>query len=167
MSIDWWAVLWLVTSIAGATVAAVGLREALRDLRALKGLTNGRRLIALRDRRNQAARLVIQLGWSLVGVMAALDERAVSPSPPVIVLIGGNILLTLTAALDLRDRRRIERLALRVPSDISDRLDALSTQVGDVAGARVVTDAALAETIEDTAHKVTDIHNVTVDGKAD
>lgn len=105
--IDEPAVLWTVASGLGAVIAAWGSIEAFRDLRALQGYVNGRRMNAWRDLRNQTMRAIVQVAWFLLGLPLMFDERVTPWTPAVIVLVATNVALLVAASLDLRDRLRI------------------------------------------------------------
>ncbi|HVM30608.1 MAG TPA: hypothetical protein VM305_07575 [Candidatus Limnocylindrales bacterium] len=103
-------VAWTIASGTGLVLAIVGAIEAWRDLRALGGQSNGRRVWALADLRNQLARAVIQGAWLGMGLELTLDGREVPWSPIAIVLVATNAGIAILSAIDLRDRLRLYRL---------------------------------------------------------
>lgn len=109
------AMVWLISSVFGAFVSGWNLREAGRDLQALGGITNGRRLLARGHVRREGIRLAIQVTWAVMGVAVLAAETASRVPPPTwspvaVALVATNIALTLQVWLDYRERVQLKRL---------------------------------------------------------
>ncbi len=77
-------IAWTVIAVIGGFFSAFNLRDAIRDLDALGGQRNGRRLIAEVQIRLEAARLTIQAIFATIGVIAMFlpDPPPISELPP-------------------------------------------------------------------------------------
>lgn len=104
--------IWTGSASIGVLIAALNLVDAMRDLRSLGVVRNGRRIIAHGWIRNEAIRLGIQAVWAFIGILALLD--AASHNAPITLLgllfIGTNLALAVGTILDARDRRTLRRI---------------------------------------------------------
>lgn len=105
--IDWAVAVWCAASIVALVLAAIGVRDGIADLRALRETQNGRRIVAWMHLRNQLGRLAIAIGWTALGIPALVDDRIVPWSPGIVILVAANIVLAVLAALDLRTRHQL------------------------------------------------------------
>lgn len=90
---EWALWVWTFSSIAGMLVSGYALREARRDVAAVHGLTNGRRLVARQRLFAQTIRLGAFAAWLSAGIIAY-------PAYVVTVLVSTNVAYLVLAASD-------------------------------------------------------------------
>lgn len=105
--IDWVALAWIASSLVTLVVAGIGVYDAVHDVRSMDGASNGKHTVARMHLRNQAGRLTIGIAWTALGIPALFDAITTPLSIGVAILIAGNIILGVNAALDLRARRTL------------------------------------------------------------
>jgi hypothetical protein len=152
-----YVLVWTLVSAAGVVLSILLLIESALDIRALKGIGNGRRLYAQGRTVSEVIRLIIHGGFMLIG-LGALFAPTSGPSVIVLVLIGGNVLLIVNSAIAWYVRHKaitLDRaastleaeavataLALRETADkAAERLLELATLTANIHGDRV-TEAA-------------------------
>lgn len=109
MQVDLVGLGWMGASLTGVAIAGIGVYEGILDIRALGTIQNGRRRIARGFVRAQLFRVIACGLWALVGAPLAFDDKLVPLNGFTAALLTANILLATSAALDLRDRRRLQR----------------------------------------------------------
>lgn len=62
-------IAWTLIALSGVVLSVRNVREALDDLRATSEISNGRRPIAVTAMRVEVARLLIQIVFTLIGVL--------------------------------------------------------------------------------------------------
>lgn len=107
-------IIWTLVAFVGAAVGLFNVGEAVRDLRALGVLSNGRRIIAKATIRREGIRLLVFVLYISVGVSAGLTPARpdAEPSAVGIILVFTSVVLTLNGLLDLHDRRVVMRAGL-------------------------------------------------------
>lgn len=129
--------VWTLSAAVLAFTGAYGVREAVLDLQALL-VGNGVRLLAQQRLFAQAIRMLVGLGWVLLGVIVWLgDAGEVQLTPFTTILILGNFGFTAVAVSDVVVGRIIRHrvaktaeLAVRSEGlrDLADRSDNGSPQ---------------------------------------
>jgi len=106
--------IWILSASVGLAISVLGASDALRDLRALPSVANGRRLVGRQRLTAQILRAVIFTGW-----LIAATHSDLAP----IVLVAGNVALAIVGASDFAVgvvlRRRYAREA-----DLADKAEA-------------------------------------------
>lgn len=98
---------WVGIAVTGLAASLWGVRDALADLRAVRNLVNGRRVIARGYLRGELVSAAIQAGLVVVGIGPLLDPEPVRPSPAVVILMAVNAGLLVRSLLDALDRLTI------------------------------------------------------------
>ena len=96
---------WTLVSAAGVLLSFLLFVESALDMRALRGIGNGRRLYALGRAVSEVIRMVIHSAFLAIG-LTVLYAPVASPSPIVIVLITGNVLLIVNSVIAWYVRHR-------------------------------------------------------------
>jgi hypothetical protein len=98
---------WVAVAAILAVVSALGVSNAINDVRSMRGLINGRRTFAFDGLRWQAAMLAVGLIWLAVGAEVLFHERVVQLTFGSVGLIVGNVVLTVASVLSRRARQRL------------------------------------------------------------
>lgn len=99
--------LWIVVSLVGTSVSGWNLLDAIRDLRALGDIQNGRRVIARAEVRREFIRTSVQGVWFLAGLLALFQ---IGTQAIVVLLVATNLAIATSSVLDGLDRRYLRRL---------------------------------------------------------
>ena len=99
--------IWTGLALLGIFVSAENATEAWRDMQALGGIRNGRRILARGAIRREAIRMLVYVLYLVIGIASGL-----SPADPdaqlsvvAIILVVTSLSLTVNSIFDRRDRR--------------------------------------------------------------
>lgn len=132
-----YALAWTLIALVGAMLSIYLLLEAVRDLRSLGELNNGRRKRVTARLASEAIRLLIHVPFAIIG-FAALGTPTGALSWTIVILIGGNVGLiansliavyvqrlepssTSVAEASARDLIEVARLAAEEILDVASR----------------------------------------------
>ena len=107
--------LWTALALGGMWLAYVNGSEANRDLRALNGMTNGRRTIAIGNLRREVIRGLVQVDFLILGIMAIFDVLV----GPVFVsgLLLASFAMNANSYFDRRDRLYLLEYGIQARDD--------------------------------------------------
>ena len=98
MDVNGVAAIWLASSVLGLAASAYGVIEAIKDLNALQGLTNGRRMVAKQRLFAQGVRAASFFAWVALGIFVLTADTQLTFT--VLVLVATNIGYTALAITD-------------------------------------------------------------------
>ena len=104
--------LWTLIAAVGTYFSLLNVRNGFKDLRALKQISNGRSIVALGNIRRDLLRSIIQGTYFVIGLWAGFSSEPVThPSTARVVLsialLSTSIVLTYSAYLDAKDRKKL------------------------------------------------------------
>lgn len=100
--------LWTYVAAVGILLSVYLSYQALRDLWALRGTKNGRRLRVLGRLSQESLRLLVHSAFFFIGVRALERAGAAPADVTVYVLIGGNVCFILNSLIAVYVMRRAE-----------------------------------------------------------
>lgn len=122
--------IWIALAVTGAAVSISNALDAWADLRAVGGLKNGRRLLAVGAVRREVLRLLIYTMYVFIGVFAGLTPALPGQQLSFVaaILVFTSLILTTNSVLD-----RHERIALMSGQSVdakkaADREDAVTVR---------------------------------------
>lgn len=101
------ALIWTVASAIGTLTCLWLTTDSFRDIKALNGTSNGRRMIAYAARRRNVVRTGVLMVFTLIGVLALSDLTADYIEHIRVLFIASTVSLTLDAIADARLRHHL------------------------------------------------------------
>jgi hypothetical protein len=191
-SVDYVEALWVILNLVTAALTLSALVDARADRSAVRLLNgHARDLAANGIVRREAIRLVVQVLLLAIAVPGLFSDAPRPLTPGLVMLMAIPVLLLLSSFFDARDRKALtvlvaaDLLATRATKDAeiiaalhentrisqkaSDAADAayheantVNAKLAAMSQGRTEMTEAMAETVEDTHDRVTDIHGVVV-----
>jgi hypothetical protein len=191
-SVDYVEALWVILNLVTAALTLSALVDARADRSAVRLLNgHARDLAANGIVRREAIRLVVQVLLLAIAVPGLFSDAPRPLTPGLVMLMAIPVLLLLSSFFDARDRKALtvlvaaDLLATRATKDAeiiaalhentrisqkaSDAADAayheantVNEKLAAMSQGRTEMTEAMAETVEDTHDRVTDIHGVVV-----
>lgn len=99
---------WFLISLIGLLLSLYSIFDTISDMRSLDRPTNGRWILGLAILITEILRGTMQGAWSLVGLWLITEPgNTINPSPIVLILIGGNVIIMLNTIVVLIARQLV------------------------------------------------------------
>lgn len=104
--------VWTLSAAVGACFSTWNFIQAVRDLRALGPIANGRRLLGRGHVRREAIRVFISSAWLAIGLWSVwrFGLGHLDWDPVIVVLVVTNLACTVQAFSDYRERIALRRM---------------------------------------------------------